>query len=281
MQTVNFVERFIIYIEDHIRENIDYDEVLLDMSVEPKSFITIFSSLVGFSPYEYQMRRKMTEIAYELEAGHRRLIDISKQYGFHDIEQFKKTYREAFGISPYETEKYFHTLDLTERISFEVVPVERPKYRSTEMHIEGFRIIGAVRRFSVDHYSTLMKYDFLSYLEDNHVLEELLKYNDGHIKGIVLLERYIGGKMELMIGVSSYSPAPFEETYTESGDYVIFESEGNPEVVSEDIYRYIFRRWRFKEERELNCAYSMELIKSRSLFFSEDSKVQVWQRLSD
>lgn len=58
METVNFVEKFIIYIEDHLRERIDYDRVLEGMGVELKSFITIFTSLAGMTPYEYQTRRQ-------------------------------------------------------------------------------------------------------------------------------------------------------------------------------------------------------------------------------
>lgn len=279
METVNFVEKFIIYIEDHLRERIDYDRVLEGMGVEPKSFITIFTSLAGMTPYEYQTRRRMSEIAHELHAGHLRLIDIAKYYGYRDIDSFKRAYFNAFGISPYETERQFDTLDLQERISFEVVPVDRPKYPSRSAYMDSFRLIGFVRRFSVDDYRSGMKYDFLTYLEENDMLNELLRYNDGAVKGIILHERYVDGGMELTVGVSSTLAGPFEETYTESSEFVIFESMGSPPEVSEDIYRYIFRRWRFKEEKDLNCSFSMEVLKSRNDFVSGDAKVQVWQAL--
>ena len=64
METIRFVERFIVYIEDHLREKIDFGEVLENMGVEPKSFMTIFKSLVGMTPAQYQEKRCMTEIAY-------------------------------------------------------------------------------------------------------------------------------------------------------------------------------------------------------------------------
>lgn len=279
METVNFVEKFIIYIEDHLRERIDYDRVLEGMGVELKSFITIFTSLAGMTPYEYQTRRRMSEIAHELHAGHLRLIDIAKYYGYQDIDSFKRAYFNAFGISPYETERQFDTLDLQERISFEVVPVDRPKYPSRSAYMDSLRLIGFVRRFSVDDYRSGMKYDFLVYLEENDMLNELLRYNDGVVKGIILHERYVDGGMELTVGVSSTLAGPFEETYTESSEFVIFESMGSPPEVAEDIYRYIFRRWRFKGEKDLNCNFSMEVLKSRNDFVSGEAKVQVWQAL--
>ena len=124
METVNFIEKFIIYIEDRLREEIDFSSALNELGVEPKSFITIFTSLVGMTPYEYQQKRRMTEIAYELYEGHRRLLDIAKYYGYRDADEFKELYKARMGISPYETEKYIRSLDLLERITFEVVPVD-------------------------------------------------------------------------------------------------------------------------------------------------------------
>src|SRR5699024_6141577 len=39
METIRFVERFIVYIEDHLRENIDFGEVLENMGVAEKAFM--------------------------------------------------------------------------------------------------------------------------------------------------------------------------------------------------------------------------------------------------
>ncbi len=279
METVNFVEKFIVYIEDHLREKIDYDKVLNDLGVEQKSFMTIFTSLVGMTPYEYQQKRKMTEMAYELYTGHRRIIDIAKYYGYPTIETFKASYFNAFGISPYETEKHFKSLDLLERISFEVVPVDKPRYPARRQYLESTRIIGVSNRFSISEYNAESKYGLLDDLNRNGIIDELLKYNNGRIKGIILHERYVGHEMEILIGVASTLTSPFEETYTESSDFVIFESHGPAPVTVENIYSYIFRRWRFKVDSELNCNFSMEVLKSTFDVGSPDTKIQVWQAL--
>lgn len=279
METVNFVEKFIVYIEDHLRDEIDYNQVLSNLGVEQKSFITIFSSLVGMTPYEYQQNRKMTEIAYELYTGHRKIIDIAKYYGYPDIENFKKVYKDAFGISPYETEKYFRNMDLLERISFEVLPVDKPKYPAKRQFVEGFRIVGIAKKFTLSGYNTESRYQFLEYLNKNGIIDELLRYNNGFVEGIILHERFVGDEIELLTGVSSTLSAPFEETYTESGEFAIFESHGKASTVIEDIYGYIFRRWRFKEKKELDCNFSIEVLKSTFDIHSPDTKVQVWQAL--
>ena len=279
METVNFVEKFIVYIEDHLRERIDYDQVLNAMGVEQKSFMTIFTSLVGMTPYEYQQKRKMTEHAYELYTGHRRIIDIAKYYGYSGIEPFKDAYFMTFGISPYETEKHLRSLPLLERISFEVVPVDKPRYPERRQYLESTRIVGVAERFPIAEYSAEAKYHLLDELNRNGIIDELIRYNNGSIKGIVMHERYVSHGMEILIGVTSTLASPFEETYTESGDFVIFESTGPAPETVDDIYSYIFRRWRFKEESELNCNFSMEVLKSTFDIASPDTKVQVWQAL--
>lgn len=279
METVNFVEKFIVYIEDHLRESIDYDQVLIDLGVDSKSFMTIFTSLVGLTPFEYQEKRRMTEIAYELYQGHRRLIDVAKYYGYKDTEVFKSKYREYMGISPYDTEKHIKKLDLLERISFEIVPVDYPRYPSRLMYMESMRIVGVTKQFPVKTYNKDDKYQFIDYVESSGITEELIKYNNGPIKGIILYERYAQGEMELVVGVSSKLSAPFEETYTESGEFAVFEGTGNAYETIEDIYQYIFRRWRFKSQPELNCNFSIELIKRPFNFKYNDTKVQVWQAL--
>lgn len=279
METVNFIEKFIIYIEDHLREQIDYNEALYDLGVEPKSFITIFTSLVGMTPYEYQQKRRMTEIAYELYEGHRRLIDIAKYYGYRNVDEFKELYRRTMGISPYETERHIRQLDLLERITFEIVPVDSPKYPTRTIYVDSFRIVGITQYFSINDYSREKKLAVLNKLEKDGVVDELLNYNTGQIKGIILHERVVRDEMELMIGVSSVDATPFNETYTESGDFTIFEGTGRAGALIEDIYQYIFRRWRFKMNRDLNCNFSIEVIKSPFDVDYSESKIQVWQSL--
>ncbi len=279
METVNFIEKFIIYIEDHLREQIDYNEALYDLGVEPKSFITIFTSLVGMTPYEYQQKRRMTEIAFELYEGHRRLIDIAKYYGYRNVDEFKDLYRRTMGISPYDTERQIRQLDLLERITFEIVPVDSPKYPTRTVYMDSFRIVGITQYFSINDYSREKKIAELKKLEKDGVLDELLNYNTGQVKGIILHERVIRDEMELMIGVSSLDATPFNETYTESSDFTIFEGMGRADELIEDIYQYIFRRWRFKMNRDLNCNFSIEVIKSPFNVDYSESKIQVWQSL--
>ena len=277
METIRFVERFIVYIEDHLRENIDFAKTLDDMGVEQKSFLTIFTSLVGMTPAEYQEKRRMTEIAFEVYQGHRRLIDIIKYYGYRDLERFKTIYKRTFGISVHDTERHIKEIDLLEQLAFEVVPTTQAKYPSFRDYVESFRLIGIAQYFDANTYQSKYKYRFLKILENDGLLDELLRYNDGFMKGIFVQERAIEGEIEVFVGVASYQHTPFDETFTESMDYEIFEAKGQPSIVIEDIYQYIFRRWHFKKDINLTCDFSIELLKHTYSIDDPSTKVQVWQ----
>ena len=281
METIRFVERFIVYIEDHLRENIDFSDVLDKMGVEPKSFLTIFTSLVGMTPAEYQEKRRLTEISFEVYEGHRRLIDIIKYYGYRDLEKFKVLYKKTFGISVHETDRYFKEMDQLEQIAFEVVPSKKPKYPSYRSFVESFRITGIAQYFDLNTYRPEYKHKFLRVLERDGLIDELLKYNDGFIKGIFVQERTIDDEMEIFVGVTSNQNTPFDETYTESMHYEIFDTKGYPSTVIEDVYKYIFRRWHFKEDVNLTCDFSLELIKHTYEIEDPTTKIQVWQAIDD
>lgn len=281
METIRFVERFIVYIEDHLRENIDFGEVLENMGVEQKSFMTIFTSLVGMTPSQYQEKRCMTEIAYEVYQGHRRLVDITKYYGYRDIDAFKKIYRRTFGIPVHETERHIKKIDLLDYISFEVVPTKKPKYPSYRSFVESFRLIGIAQYFDINSYQPDYKYKFLKILERDGLIDEILRYNDGFVKGIFVQERFIDGEMEIFVGTASYQHTPFDETFTESMNYEIFETSGDPGAAIDKVYEYIFRRWHFREDVNMTCDFSLELIKPTYSFEDPATKIQVWQALDD
>lgn len=281
METIRFVERFIVYIEDHLREEIDFGAVLESMGVEQKSFMTIFTSLVGMTPYQYQEKRCMTEIAYEVYQGHRRLIDIIKYYGYRDVDYFKKIYTRTFGISVHETERQIKKIDLLDHIAFEVIPTKKPKYQSYRSFVESIRIIGIAQYFDINKYHSDYKYKFLKILERDGLIDEMLRYNDGMIKGIFVQERFIDGEMEIFVGVSSYQQTPFVETFTETMNYEIFETSGQPSVVIDEVYEYIFRRWHFREEVNMTCDFSLELIKHTYSLDDPTTKIQVWQALDE
>lgn len=281
MDSIQFIEQFIVFIEDHLREDIDFDEVLMEMDVESKSFLTLFTALVGMSPADYQKRRQLTEIALEVYDGHRRLTDIIKYYNHKDLAQFKDDYQKFFGISVYDTDKFIEEMPLQYRISFEINPTTKREPFSETRSLDGYRLIGVEEFFNMNSYNEKKKTRYLNYLLNSGIISEILKHNNGPIKGLFVMERYSYGEIQVFVGTASDMNTPFTTTYTPSGLYQIFESDGQLDVETKNLYEYIFRRWLVKEHVELDLTFSIELIKGLTHSIDDSVIVQVWQSIID
>ena len=277
MDSIHFIEQFIVFIEDHLREDINFDEVLMDMDVESKSFLTLFNALVGMSPTDYQKRRQLSEIALKVYDGHRSLKDIIKYYNHKDLAKFKNDYQKEFGISVYDTDKYIDKISLQHRISFEINPTTKQEPFSEMRSLEGFRLIGVEEFFNMNDYNHKKKMRYLNYLLNSGIIAEILKHNNGSFKGLFIMERYSYGDIQVFVGTASDMNTPFNSTYIPAGDYQIFETDGKVSTEIKSLYEYIFRRWLVKENNDLDLTFSVELIKGLTHSIDDPSIIQVWQ----
>lgn len=277
MDIIHFIEKFIVYIEDHLRDYIDFDTVLEDYDIETKSFMTLFTSLVGMTPMEYQEKRQMSEIAYEVYAGHRRLIDIIKYYNHPDLERFKDTFQKIFGISVYDVDKHIDEIPLQDRISFKIIPTTAPDPFTESRYHEGLRLIGITEFFEVNSYNFTKKFRYLNYLMNSGIIDEILKHNNGTVKGLIVMEQYSQGDMQVFVGTPSTFDTAFQTQYIPSSHYQIFESHGLVEREIPKLYEHIYRKWQIKEQYDIETEFSIEVIKGLVNDIQDQCIIQVWQ----
>lgn len=93
------IENCIDYIEDHIKENINIEEVAIQSGYSLYHFCRVFSLCKGVTVMEYIRGRRLSLAAIELNKG-RKIIDIALDYGFETASGFTKAFRRTFGYSP-------------------------------------------------------------------------------------------------------------------------------------------------------------------------------------
>lgn len=64
-------------------------------------FIRLFNEVIGLTPYEYIMRRRLSE-AVVLLADDVSVTEIAYQVGFDSLDGFSRSFRRMFGITPSE-----------------------------------------------------------------------------------------------------------------------------------------------------------------------------------
>jgi len=88
------------FVESRLREVITVADIAAAAGYSLYHFIRTFNQTVQHTPYDYLMRRRLTEAARELLENERRVIDIALDFQFNNHETFTRAFRRVFGMPP-------------------------------------------------------------------------------------------------------------------------------------------------------------------------------------
>lgn len=108
------------YIESHLYEKIDLNELAKRSCCSLTKFQRLFLFVTDISITEYIRRRRMTLAADELLKSDIKIIDLAMKYGYESPEAFTRTYNSFHGYPPSVTRK-FGVFNRYERISVQVM----------------------------------------------------------------------------------------------------------------------------------------------------------------
>jgi AraC family transcriptional regulator len=90
------------YIEDHITEDMDMNDMAKIVCCGVYQFGRIFSYVVGVSLSEYIRRRRLSLAAVELQSGNVRVIDVALKYGYDSPDAFTRAFSALHQVTPKE-----------------------------------------------------------------------------------------------------------------------------------------------------------------------------------
>ena len=99
MDWINRLNSAINYIEEHIKEEIDMNEIGKIAGCSSYHFQRMFSYMSEVSLSEYIRRRKMSIAAVELLNG-KKVIDVSLMFGYESPTAFNRAFRNIHGVAP-------------------------------------------------------------------------------------------------------------------------------------------------------------------------------------
>lgn len=94
------IQRALDYIEVHLTEDIDYDEVAGQAYSSAFHFQRMFGLICGFSLGDYIRMRRLSRAAEELFRTKAKVIDIALKYGYETPESFSRAFVRYHGITP-------------------------------------------------------------------------------------------------------------------------------------------------------------------------------------
>lgn len=102
MNWIQGIQRAIDYVEAHITEEIDFEEVAKQAYSSSFHFQRVFGILCGFSLEEYIRMRRLSFAGEELSRGNAKIIDAALKYGYDTPESFSRAFARFHGITPSE-----------------------------------------------------------------------------------------------------------------------------------------------------------------------------------
>ena len=120
MDFLRRMNEVIDYLEEHITENFDINDVAKIVCCNVYQFGRIFSYVVGISLAEYLRNRRLSIAALELQTGKVKVIEVALKYGYNSPESFARAFRDMHGVSPREACTLGVKLRMYPRITFHI-----------------------------------------------------------------------------------------------------------------------------------------------------------------
>jgi len=108
------------YIETHLSDDINYDQVAKLACCSTYHFQRMFSFITNVPLSEYIRRRRLTLAAFELQSRDKKVIDIALKYGYESPEAFSRAFKNLHDIMPSHAHNEGVTLKSYPQMSFHI-----------------------------------------------------------------------------------------------------------------------------------------------------------------
>lgn len=110
MEWTDAISKAVLYIEEHITEEISAVDIAKEVHFSSFHFQKGFSLLCGLTISEYIRNRRLSLAGNELAASEKKVIDVAVKYGYDSPDSFAKAFTRFHGITPSMAQKKEGTL---------------------------------------------------------------------------------------------------------------------------------------------------------------------------
>ena len=100
MEWISSLQRAITYMEEHLLEEINYENVAKHVHTSSYEFHRAFSFLTGITANAYIRNRRLSLAGQEIVNSDVRITDVALKYGYDTPESFTKAFTRFHGVAP-------------------------------------------------------------------------------------------------------------------------------------------------------------------------------------
>lgn len=245
MNWLDCLNQSLAYIEAHLEEEIDYEEIAKVACASSYHYQRMFSAITNVPLGEYIRRRRLSLAAIRLQESNEKVIDIALRYGYQSPTAFNRAFMNMHGIPPTKARQKGVKLKLFPPISFQIsVKGEvAMNYRIEEK--EGFRLVGVKEAITTANGENFIKVPKVwERLWNEGVYEEITALANGSPRGVMgVCTNFRQGEFDYYVAVSSDRVVPdnMEAIEVRAGTWVAFECKGVQGI--QDTFKRLYSEW--------------------------------------
>jgi AraC family transcriptional regulator len=105
MSKVDSIYQAVEFMEEHLTQAIAIGDAADAVSYSVYHFCRMFNEVVHHSPYDYLIRRRLSESVRDLTTTDRKIIDIGLDFQFNSPETYSRAFKRMFEMQPNQCRK--------------------------------------------------------------------------------------------------------------------------------------------------------------------------------
>ncbi len=275
MEWIERLNDAISYIEEHLTEEIDYEQLAKIACCSTYHFQRMFAYMAGIPLSEYIRRRKMSLAAVDIQSGGMKIIEAAGKYGYSSPTAFNRAFQSVHGIAPSAVKNEGVSIKSFPPVTFKIMVkgVEEMNYRIETK--DAFRIVGvsAPLHKDIEKNFTVIPSKWQE-ISMNGTLQRLIGMMDTPPMGVLGVSTCNDEESwKYYIAVStSQGKGDFEEYMVPAATWAIFSGEGTNQSIQE-LERRIVTEWLPTSGYEYGNAPDVEVYLNPD---PQNAKYEVW-----
>lgn len=275
MEWIEKLNEAISYMEEHLTDEIDYEQLGRIACCSSYHFQRMFTYMAGVTLSEYIRRRKMSLAAVDLQGKDVKIIDVAAKYGYHSPTAFNRAFQSVHGIAPSAVKSEGVSVKSFPPVSFKIIVkgVEEMNYRIETK--EAFRIVGVsvpLQKEIEQNFMTIpSKWQEVSMDGTLQKLASMMDAPPMGVLGVSACNDTESWKYYIAVP-STQEKADFEEYTVPAATWAIFPGEGTNQSIQE-LERRIVTEWLPTSGYEYGDAPDVEVYLNPD---PQNAKYEVW-----
>ena len=275
MEWIDRLNSAIRYMEEHLTDEIDYEQLGRIACCSSWHFQRMFSYMAGIPLSEYIRRRKMSLAAVDLLSSDARIIDIAEKYGYRSPTAFNRAFQSIHGTAPSSVRQEGISVRSFPPITFKITVkgVEEMNYRIETK--EAFRIVGVsvpLEKEIEKNFAVIpSKWQEISLNGTLQTLAQMMNQEPMGVLGVSTCNEEEPWRYYIAVS-TSLEAGDYEEYTVPAATWAIFPGEGTNQSIQE-LERRIVTEWLPTSGYEYGSAPDIEVYLNPD---PQNARYEVW-----